>query len=228
MPLEHHVLILRLLVACALGGAIGYERDRHRRSAGLRTHLIVALGAATFMVISTQFAHLQGYGQDELVEFDPSRIASQVVAGAGFLVGGAILRSGPTVRGLTTAAALWLVTAIGMAAGAGMFVEAAAVTALGLIALWVMRPIENKGRMRVHGKISLVSTGTPSLEELKQAIEAAGAIVLRHDYRVFQGDDPRVEATFAIRHERQFDTDAVVRGLGQRPGVRCVRVERSG
>jgi putative Mg2+ transporter-C (MgtC) family protein len=228
MPLDHHVLILRLLVACALGGAIGYERDVHRRSAGLRTHLIVALGAATFMVVSTQFAHLQGYKQDEIIEFDPSRIASQVVAGAGFLVGGAILRSGPTVRGLTTAAALWLVTGIGMAAGAGMFVEATAVTILGLIGLWVMRPIEGKGRMRVHGKISLVSSGAPTLAELKREVEAAGALVLRHDYRVFDGDDARVEATFAIRHEAQFDTDSVVRALRAQAGVRSVRVERIG
>jgi putative Mg2+ transporter-C (MgtC) family protein len=227
MPLDHHVLILRLLVACVLGAAIGYERDRHRRAAGLRTHLLVSLAAAMFMVVSTQFAHLQGYRDEEIVDFDPSRIASQVVAGAGFLVGGAILRSGPTVRGLTTAAALWLATAIGMAAGAGMFVEAGAVTAFGLIALWVMRPIEGKGRMRVLGRISVVSTSAPTLAELKRTIEATGAFVLRHDYRVHQDDDPRVEASFAIRHHPEFDTDLVVREVQKHSGIRSVRIERS-
>lgn len=226
MPLDHHVLISRLLVACVLGAAIGFERDRHRRAAGLRTHLLVALAAATFMVVSTQFAHLQGYRGEDILDFDPSRIASQVVAGAGFLVGGAILRSGLTVRGLTTAAALWLVTAIGMAAGAGMFVEASAVTAFGLLALWAMRPIEGKGRLRVLGKISIVSASTPSLAALRQIIEATGALVLRHDYRVHTGEDPRVEASFAIRHDAAFDTDAVVRELQKHVGMRSVRVER--
>ena len=115
-------LIERIALGAALGGVIGYERDRHRRPVGLRTHLIVAMAAATFTVLSAQFVYWQHYGKDDLVEVDTERIAASVVSAVGFLAGGAILRTGITVQGLTTAAGLWLVTAIGMCAGAGMFV----------------------------------------------------------------------------------------------------------
>jgi putative Mg2+ transporter-C (MgtC) family protein len=87
---------------------------------GLRTHLIVAMAAASFMVISSQFVYWQHYRATDLVEIDPSRIAASVVSAVGFLAGGAILRTGATVQGLTTAAGLWLVTAIGMCAGSGI------------------------------------------------------------------------------------------------------------
>src|SRR6202161_1936150 len=120
--MSHGEMLLRIGVGAALGGVIGYERDLHRRPVGLRTHLIVAMAAATFMVVSSQFVYYQGYGKDDLVTVDTSRIAASVVSGIGFLAGGAILRSGPSVQGLTTAAGLWLVTAIGLCAGSGMFV----------------------------------------------------------------------------------------------------------
>src|SRR5690348_13731439 len=128
--LSHAVLIGRIVGGAALGGVIGYERRRHGRPAGPRTHLIVAMAAATFMVVSAQFVYLQGYGKEDLVSVDASRIAASVVSGIGFLAGGAILRSGPTVQGLTTAAGLWLVTAIGLSTGSGMYVEAVVVTGL--------------------------------------------------------------------------------------------------
>src|SRR3954469_25907750 len=115
-------MILRISAGAALGGVIGYERDVHRRPVGLRTHLIVAMTAATFMVISSQFVYWQHYAKDDFVSVDGSRIAASVVSGIGFLAGGAILRTGLTIQGLTTAAGLWLVTAIGMCAGAGMYI----------------------------------------------------------------------------------------------------------
>lgn len=135
----HVDMLVRIGVGAGLGGVIGYERDRHGRPVGLRTHLIVAMTAATFMVISSQFAYLQGYTHEGPVDVDGSRIAASVVSSIGFLAGGAILRTGMTIQGLTTAAGLWLVTAIGMCAGAGMFVEAVSVTGTGVIALTVLR-----------------------------------------------------------------------------------------
>ena len=142
--LSHAEMIGRIAAGAALGGIIGYERDRHRRPVGLRTHLIVAMAAASFMVISSQFVYWQHYGPNDLVEVDASRIAASVVSAVGFLAGGAILRNGASVQGLTTAAGLWLVTAIGMCAGAGMFLESAAVTLLGIIALTALRRFEDK------------------------------------------------------------------------------------
>jgi putative Mg2+ transporter-C (MgtC) family protein len=102
----HLELLLRILVGTLLSGVIGYERDIHGRPAGLRTHAIVGLAAATFMVVSTQFVYFQHYSRDDLVTVDTSRIAASVVTGVGFLGGGAILRTGITIQGLTTAASL--------------------------------------------------------------------------------------------------------------------------
>ncbi|HEV7134736.1 MAG TPA: MgtC/SapB family protein [Gaiellaceae bacterium] len=126
-----HVL-LRLSVAAALGGAIGMERELRERQAGLRTHLVVSVGAALFTLVSA-------YGFREfliqggpLVRTDPTRIAAQIVSGIGFLGAGAIIRQGLSVRGLTTAATLWLVAAIGMASGAGYY-DAAVIATLGAL-----------------------------------------------------------------------------------------------
>src|SRR5277367_5974718 len=99
--ISHAELVGRIAFGACLGGVIGYERDRHGRPVGLRTHLIVAMTAATFMVISSQFVYWQHYGKDDLVEVDASRIAASVVSGIGFLAGGSILRSGINVQGLT-------------------------------------------------------------------------------------------------------------------------------
>jgi putative Mg2+ transporter-C (MgtC) family protein len=141
-------LIVRILVGTALGGIIGYERDIHGRPAGLRTHALVALASSTFMVVSTHMAFFQHYQEGQFVEIDASRIAASVVSGIGFLAGGAILRTGFSVQGLTTAAGLWLVAAIGLCAGAGMYVESAAVTVIGVVALTVLRRFEDKDRIR--------------------------------------------------------------------------------
>src|SRR5690349_24968592 len=108
-------LLLRIVVGTALGSIIGYERDIHGRPAGLRTHALVALASATFMVVSTHLAYYQSYHQGDFTEVDGSRIAASVVSGIGFLAGGAILRTGLTIQGLTTAAGLWLVAEIGRA-----------------------------------------------------------------------------------------------------------------
>ncbi len=132
-------LVLRLLLAAALGGAIGMERELRERGAGLRTHLLVAVGSALFTLVSAygwrdfHFSNASGVG------FDPTRIAAQIVTGVGFLGAGAIIRQGRAVRGLTTAATLWVVAAIGMAAGAGYYAAAVAATALVLVGLWPLR-----------------------------------------------------------------------------------------
>src|SRR3989344_7665515 len=110
-------LILRLLLAAGLGGVIGLERERAHKVAGLRTHAMVAIGAALLSIIS-----LYGFGDaTEGTAYDPSRIISNIIVGIGFIGGGAILRQGPRIMGTTTAATLWLVAAIGIAAGIGFF-----------------------------------------------------------------------------------------------------------
>jgi putative Mg2+ transporter-C (MgtC) family protein len=218
-------LLLRIVVAGALGAVIGFERNWHHRPAGLRTHALVAIASATFMVVSYGFHGQGAETMDALARVDESRIASQVVSGAGFIAGGAILRSGPTVQGLTTAAGLWLVTAIGLAAGAGMFVVASSVTLVGVVALWLMRKVEGGGNLREQGQVSLELGGDASLADLRQLIESTHTRVVSHDYvRRFGG--PETQVTFLISHGESFDPDALVDRLRAAPNLRSVRVEK--
>jgi putative Mg2+ transporter-C (MgtC) family protein len=131
--------LLRLSVAGALGAAIGVERELRDREAGVRTHLLVALGSALFTIVSAYGFHEFLAGGGNIVRTDPTRIAAQIVTGIGFLGAGAIIRDGLSVRGLTTAATLWVVAAIGMACGAGYYWPAAAGTGLTLLALGPLR-----------------------------------------------------------------------------------------
>jgi putative Mg2+ transporter-C (MgtC) family protein len=126
-------LTRRLLLAAGLGAAIGLEREYRRKPAGLRTNILIALGSALFTALSMSMA--PGGGTVD-------RIAAQVVTGVGFLGGGAILRSGKTVQGMTTAATIWVNAAIGMAAGAGQFALATTTTVVTLIVLAVLPPVE--------------------------------------------------------------------------------------
>jgi putative Mg2+ transporter-C (MgtC) family protein len=127
------------VVAAGLGLAIGVERELRDREAGLRTHLLVSLGSCLFTIVSAYGFHEILTHGGSVVRADPSRIAAQIVTGIGFLGAGAIIREGLSVRGLTTAATLWVVAAIGMAAGAGYYGPAALATALTILALWPLR-----------------------------------------------------------------------------------------
>src|SRR6476661_5847628 len=124
----------RLAIAAGLGAAVGIEREVREREAGIRTHLLVALGACLFTIVGA-------YGFHSFSGVDPTRIAAQVVTGIGFLGAGTIIREGISVRGLTTAASLWIVAAIGMASGAGYYWPAVAGTALTVFALWPLRAL---------------------------------------------------------------------------------------
>jgi putative Mg2+ transporter-C (MgtC) family protein len=127
-------LVQRLALAAALGAAIGLEREYHRKPAGLRTNILIALGSALFTILSLQFAHEGGGSAD--------RIAAQIVTGIGFLGAGAILRSGHNIHGLTTAATIWVNAAVGMAAGAGLYATASITTAITLVVLALLAPLE--------------------------------------------------------------------------------------
>ncbi len=142
MTLSLDELLLRLALTVVLCGAIGLERESRDQVAGLRTHILVGLGSALFTLVSAYgFEGLIGAGPEPgvQIQFDPTRIAAQIVSGIGFLGAGAIIRQGFNVRGLTTAAALWIVAAIGMAAGAGYYEGAVATTAIALPALIFFR-----------------------------------------------------------------------------------------
>jgi putative Mg2+ transporter-C (MgtC) family protein len=217
-------LLIRLAVGTALGGVIGYERDVHGRPAGLRTHLIVALASTTFMLVSTHFVYFQHYTKDDLVTVDTSRIAASVVTGIGFLGGGAILRTGLGVQGLTTAAGLWLVAAIGLSAGAGMYAVSVTATLFGVLALALLRRFEHKDERLVRRKISLVLTENgPSVPALLDALAGVGVVVspTEYDRRV---DEHRTHVTLQAAVPAAGG-ERLVGLLESQPGLESVRVE---
>ena len=140
-------IVLRLAIVVVLCGAIGLERQARDEIAGLRTHVIVGVGAALFTLVSAY-----GFTEFSQSRIDPTRIAAQVVSGIGFLGAGAILRHGATVRGVTTAAALWISAAIGMATAAGFYAGAVATTAIALVALVALQRLKPVVRRRITGE----------------------------------------------------------------------------
>ena len=156
--------ILRLLIAGLLGGLIGFEREFRAKEAGLRTHFLVALGSALFMLIS-QYAFTG--------RFDAARVAAQVVSGIGFIGAGVIIFQKNVVRGVTTAAGLWVAAAIGLSCGAGMYIVAVAATLLAIICLETMHIISRKyGEKSVEVTISPVSS--EQLVVIMESIKKSG------------------------------------------------------
>lgn len=137
-------LIIRLVVSCVLGGIIGLEREGLNRPAGFRTHVLVALGSTLIMLIS-----IYGF-RNEPGLHDPARLAAQVVSGIGFLGAGTIMKEGLSIKGLTTAASLWVVAAIGLASGAGFYMGAVATTILVYITLVFFIRLERSYLHRDH------------------------------------------------------------------------------
>lgn len=134
-------VLLRLSATLVCAAVIGWEREQRRRPAGLRTHILVALGAATFAIVGVE-ATATTFANVDKVSLDPFRVLYAVIGGIGFLGAGAVIRAGADVRGLTTAASIWMVAALGLAAGLGMYFLAAVATIFALVTLRVFSRIE--------------------------------------------------------------------------------------
>jgi putative Mg2+ transporter-C (MgtC) family protein len=192
--------LLRVAAAAALGGAIGLERELDEKAAGLRTHMLVSVGAALFTIVGAY-----GFGDFERGTIDPSRIAAQVVTGIGFLGAGVIFRQGFTIRGLTTAASLWLVGAIGVAAGAGFWKGALIATGAALLSLrpleWVKeRMIPQRAATRMVIQVAEGATSGDVLDALEHTGDLLG---LRRDgqrlvVEMRLGHDERARALDAV------------------------------
>jgi putative Mg2+ transporter-C (MgtC) family protein len=216
-----HVL-LRLSVAALLGGAIGMERELRERQAGLRTHLVVCVGSALFTLVSAYgFREFLVHG-GSLVRTDPTRIAAQIVSGIGFLGAGAIIRQGLSVRGLTTAATLWLVAAIGMASGAGYYSAALFATIGALITLGPLRIAAYKIVHRYRPDVDRLLVEIPaggSPGPVIEAIERSGGHV--RSLEIAQEGDRR---SIAVDVELSgVEAPAVVSAVGEIDGVLEVR-----
>lgn len=158
-------MILRVFIAAILGGIIGFEREYRAKEAGLRTHFLVAMGSALFMILSQ-------YGFNDLlggnsISLDPSRIASQVVTGIGFIGAGTIIFQKHVIKGLTTAAGLWVTSAIGLTCGAGMYLLATTATILVLVCLETIYFIQHRFGSR---NIS-VTISTNQMDKIKDMLD---------------------------------------------------------
>jgi putative Mg2+ transporter-C (MgtC) family protein len=189
--LESWEAFLRLAIAAALGAAVGFERELRDREAGMRTHLLVSLGAALFTIVSAYgFEGFLGSG-DPVIRADPTRIAAQIVTGIGFIGAGAIIREGVSVRGLTTAGSLWVVAAIGMAAGAGYYWPAVAGAALTIFALWPLRAVAHRLVQQVRpeeARLFLELAPAHGLEPLLQELGPVHSVDVKEeaDRRIVQ------------------------------------------
>jgi putative Mg2+ transporter-C (MgtC) family protein len=166
-------LSVRIIVAAALGLAVGFEREIHGHPAGLRTHMLVAAGSGLFTVLSAYGFEGVAKGIDGTAPIDPTRIAAQIVSGIGFLGAGAILKDGVVIRGLTTAASLWATSAVGMAAGAGEYVIGIVATATILVSLWPINAIAE----RLHGTTIPAVQVRLSLDRLEVLGDVTGLLV---------------------------------------------------
>jgi putative Mg2+ transporter-C (MgtC) family protein len=169
----------RLLAAAALGSLIGFERERLLWAAGIRTHMLVCVGACLFMIVSA-FGFSTSITQEHVV-LDPSRVAAQVVSGIGFLGAGAILARGEIVRGLTTAASIWTVAAIGLAVGGGPYFAAILSTTVILVILAGVKPLEEAYRNRNQTCRLVIETARGALtpEILKDALKVRNGQIKR-------------------------------------------------
>jgi putative Mg2+ transporter-C (MgtC) family protein len=209
-------VLLRIFVAAALGGAIGVERELRERQAGLRTHLVVSVGSALFTLVSAYgFSSFDG-------KVDPTRIAAQIVSGIGFLGAGAIIRQGLSVRGLTTAASLWLVAAIGMAAGAGYWDGALIATLGALLTLGPLRVVAFRILSRYrpeHDRLLVEIPAGGSPVPIIEAIERQGGRVVSLDVAQ-EGDRRSVAVDIELA---AGSSPAVVASVAEIDGVLEVR-----
>lgn len=180
--------LLRLSLAALLGGAIGIEREIREHEAGLRTHLIVAVGSCLFTLVSAYGFRDFLVDGDATVRADPTRIAAQIVTGIGFLGAGTILRQGMSIRGLTTAATLWAVAAIGLTSGAGYYSAALVTTAIVLLSLWPLRIVMQHviGRQRER-RLSVGLADAANTAGVVETLERLGVEVSAFSVEQFEG-----------------------------------------
>ena len=218
-------LLSRLLMAALLGSVIGFERERLSWAAGLRTHMLVCVGAALIMLVSA-YGFTDVLGEKNVV-LDPSRVAAQVVSGIGFLGAGSILLRGEVVRGLTTAASLWSVAGIGLAVGGGMYTAAIGATVIILIILAGIKPLERRFiSVRQQRNVQLlVEHGSVSLDTVHRALGSGSVRVRQFIVQQSEDDADLDDVQIALSRVSAREFAAICSRLEGMSGVRACRRE---
>lgn len=209
-------IFLRLFLSVLLGGIIGIERESVNRPAGFRTHVLVCTGSTLTMLVSIYM--FEKYRL--LTTMDPARIAAQVVSGIGFLGAGTILRVGPTVKGLTTAASLWTVGSIGLAIGCGFYLAAVVATLLTFITLMSLSRIENLiiGRKLLHSMCLIVDDKPGQIGKIGTILGEMGVSIKKIRIES-EKDDSKVIIRLSIRLPSNVKLDEVISRFSQVEGI---------
>ncbi len=226
---DYFEMALHLVVALAAGGIVGLERSYHGRPAGFRTHALVCLASSLLMILTVYHARWFDAPFLERVAIDPTRMAQGIMTGIGFLGAGVIMREGLTVRGLTTAASIWITAAIGILIGVGFYFPAGIATALTLIALSVFRWIERKMPIEFYANLTVGFFRNAALPEveLRAMVEGKGFVVANMNYSVT--DEGKVfEYEMVIHSPNRDNTRHLSQALNAMPSVTAFRIAPTG
>ena len=218
--------VFRLLLAIVLGGAVGLERESRGRPAGLRTHILVCLGATIIMIASTRMGELtQVLSPTSRVQVDPGRIAAGIVTGIGFLGAGAIIRIGDLVRGLTTAGCIWFVAALGITIGQGLYALAIVSTVFALTVLLALTRVERRIQPIVYRSIAVTAPlgQVEAVEEQCRAILADRQVRVQDVLHRLSVAEDRAEVTYKVSVRHQLQSGDVLRAVAALDGVADVR-----
>jgi putative Mg2+ transporter-C (MgtC) family protein len=180
MGISQYEMVLRLLLGAVIGGIIGYERQVHGRPAGFRTHILVCVACVLLMNVSGYY-HSLGVSEPAYLRADPGRIAAGAITGVGFIGAGVVLRTGFSIQGLTTAATIWMVSAIGLAVGEGLYLAGIVTTGITMFSLVVLRRIESR-MPKLYSRVLTIVTGD-NVEE-----DDIIAVLTKHDVHISNVD----------------------------------------
>jgi putative Mg2+ transporter-C (MgtC) family protein len=220
----------KLLVAAFISGLIGFEREAHGQAAGFRTYLIVGIGSCLMMLLSLRMEELyhQFNVNQSVVRIDPGRIASYAIASMGFLGAGAIIKGRGSVRGLTTAAGLWVVTGMGLSIGAGYIFQTLFATCLILIALYWLHPIREIAGRRIYSRLCITLKGeTDPLDEIRKIISGFPLFTIQNIDYSHQLSSQMITYCIRVYSKEKEQWKDLVRALSSLQGVIEIRWEES-
>ncbi|MDF2962181.1 MAG: magnesium transporter MgtC [Paenibacillus sp.] len=218
-------ITLRLALAVLMGGLIGFEREWSNHAAGLRTHILVCLGSTLIMLLSVY--GFSDFAKLENVRLDPARLAAQVISGIGFLGAGTILFTGKAITGLTTAASLWVVAAIGLTIGAGFYYASALACVFALLSLWVLNVVEKKYfNAKKPRELIIKADESPGLlTKVSATLTKKGHDIQKLLLEESGNQDGVMVITISIRMGRGSSLAALIDDLQQLSGVHSISCE---
>jgi len=211
--ITEYEIALRLSLACVFGGIVGFERERNDSPAGFRTHILVSLGSALIMILS-----MYGFNDFVSVAKDPARMAAQVVSGIGFLGAGTILRDKTSIKGLTTAASLWVVAAIGLASGAGFYFSSVFVTLL--VFLTLERSVETYFFRNSQTLKIVAVNGTCRVKEINRLLESHSIIPQNISMTLLKEEDNKTTIEYKLRTPfRKINMEQIIEDINEIDGI---------